>query len=114
MIIEAAYSGYKIGEIPIEFSIMKSGESRLMTNAFDFAIRANKLLFKIVFIEYFPLQAFSLLATLLTLSVITFSSIVFNFLDNQVIYSMVPLFGLFSDTSGYWGIVKLNSSILIR
>jgi glycosyltransferase involved in cell wall biosynthesis len=115
MIIEAVYRHFRIGEIPIDFSTRKSGDSRLMSNAFDFAVKANKLLFRIVFIEYFPLHAFGLLATMLTVSVIAFTSIVFNFIDNQLIYAiLVPLFGVSSIISGYWGIVKLNPSMLIK
>jgi len=67
MIVETAFRGFKIKEIPIHFAIRQHGESRLMRGALDFAIRANKLLGKIVFIEYFPLQLFGLVAMILTI-----------------------------------------------
>lgn len=67
MIVETAFRGFKIKEIPIHFAIRQHGESRLMRGALDFAIRANKLLGKIVFIEYFPLQVFGLVAMILTI-----------------------------------------------
>ncbi len=111
MIIETAYRGFKIKEIPIHFSVRKHGESRLMRGALDFAIRANKLLGRIVFVEYFPLQVFGLGAMILTVSFMGLvSSVVLagalSFIDPLYWASLLGSFSI--STIGY---VKIHGKL---
>jgi len=55
MIFETAKNEFVMGEIPIEFKERKAGESRLMSGAIDYAIRAWNLNIQII-AEYNPIK----------------------------------------------------------
>lgn len=56
-ILRAAQAKYRIAEVPVSFLKRKSGESRLLRNPFDYAIRAWITIFRI-YRDYEPIKFF--------------------------------------------------------
>ncbi len=67
MIIKLAAQGFRFAEIPIHFDKRSSGESRLMSSPFDYAVRALMLLLKTMR-DYHPLKLFGSIGFLLLVS----------------------------------------------
>lgn len=67
MIIKLAAQGYRFAEVPIHFDKRKSGDSRLMTGPFNYAVRALMLLLKTIR-DYHPLRLFGSIGFLLIIA----------------------------------------------
>jgi glycosyltransferase involved in cell wall biosynthesis len=66
MIIRAVRQKFRIKEIPVHFAKRRSGSSRLMSNPFDFAIKAWVNIFR-VYRDFEPLKFFGSLGMILLL-----------------------------------------------
>jgi len=106
MIFEISKKNFKVAEFPIDFNKRKSGRSRLMKNAFHYALRAWTLNIQ-VFFEYNPIKISFYVAAIY----LVFLSWFYTLLENLLVFIML------SSVSGLILIISyisIFSSIIIR
>jgi glycosyltransferase involved in cell wall biosynthesis len=90
-LIQAANMGLVYEEVPISFRKRKNGSSRLISNVFNYAVRAGVTIFR-GYRDYHPLKTFLMIGlTFIVIAIIIGLGVFYHYLQNGMVYPYLAL-----------------------